>query len=43
LNRHANRPLSHDDLFCAMLTVFEMDTDTCSAWRLALGQNRDAR
>jgi len=43
LNRYVNRPFSHDDLFCAMLTVFEMDSDTCSAWRMALGQSRDAQ
>jgi len=41
LNRYVNRPFSHDDLFCAMLTVFEMDTDTCAAWRSALKQSRD--
>jgi len=43
LNRYVNRPFSHDDLFCAMLTVFEMETDTCATWRSAFKQSRDAQ
>jgi len=34
-----NKTFSHDDLFCAMLTVFEMESDTCSAWKKVVEQN----
>lgn len=42
INQYVNQPLSHDDLFCAMLTSFEIDTDTCAAWRPALKQNNQS-
>ena len=34
-----NKALSHDDLFCAMLTAFEMETDSCAAWKSVVEQN----
>ena len=34
-----NRAFSHDDLFCAMLTAFEMETDSCSVWKSVVEQN----
>lgn len=41
INQYVNRPFSHDDLFCAMLTAFEIDAGTCSAWRSTLKQSND--
>lgn len=38
---YESKPFSHDDLFCAMLTAFEMDTDSCSTWRPVLKQNSE--
>ena len=37
--RFENKPLSHDDLFCAMLTAFEMETESCAAWKSVVEQN----
>ena len=34
-----NRAFSHDDLFCAMLTAYEMETDSCAAWKSVVEQH----
>lgn len=34
-----NKAFSHDDLFCAMLTAYEMETDSCSVWKSVVEQN----
>jgi len=34
-----NKAFSHDDLFCAMLTAFEMKTDSCAVWKTAVEQH----
>lgn len=38
---YENKEFSHDDLFCALLTGYEMDTNDCSTWRSALKANTD--
>jgi lipid A ethanolaminephosphotransferase len=38
-----NKAFSHDDLFCAMLTAFEMETDSCAAWKSVVDQNVNSR
>jgi len=40
---YESKPFSHDDLFCAMLTAYEMDTDVCSTWRPVLKQNSELK
>jgi lipid A ethanolaminephosphotransferase len=39
---YESKDLSHDNLFCAMLTAYEMDTDDCSTWRSVLKSNTDS-
>ncbi|MDP3743957.1 MAG: phosphoethanolamine--lipid A transferase [Methylotenera sp.] len=39
---YESKDLSHDDLFCAMLTAYELDTDDCSTWRSVLKSNTDS-
>lgn len=41
ISPYANHSFGHDDLFCAMLTAFEMDTASCSTWKSDLKQNTD--
>lgn len=41
LRPYENRAFSHDDLFCTLLMVFEMDSGACAAWRPALEQHLD--
>lgn len=38
---HANYPLSHDDLFCTLLTAYEVKSNTCHAKYNWLMQNLD--
>ena len=40
---YANYPLSHDDLFCTLLTAYELKSDVCHAQYGWLMQNRDIR
>lgn len=41
IRAYENRPLSHNDLFCALLITYEMGSKTCEAWKPALYQNED--
>lgn len=36
---YENKAFSHDDLFCVMLTSFEMESETCAAWMAVVEQN----
>jgi lipid A ethanolaminephosphotransferase len=38
---HVNLSFSQDDLFCTLLTTFEVDSNTCDSWRPVLKQNRN--
>jgi lipid A ethanolaminephosphotransferase len=33
-----DQPISHDDLFCALMTGYRVQTQACSAWETALSQ-----
>ncbi|MDO9393350.1 MAG: phosphoethanolamine--lipid A transferase [Methylotenera sp.] len=41
LRPYINLSFSQDDLFCALLTTFEVESNACVAWRPALKQNRN--
>lgn len=41
LRPYESHAFSHDDLFCTLLMVFEMDSSACAAWRPTLEQHID--
>jgi lipid A ethanolaminephosphotransferase len=41
LQPYINLSFSHDDLFCTLLSTFEVDSNTCASWRTVLRQNRN--
>jgi len=38
---YANYPLSHDDVFCTLLTAYELKSEVCHAELGWLAQNRE--